>query len=265
MLHAGPGAVRQNERRDRVIGTLPHYRSLTHANNRIMPPRMAHPVTLSKTKLLAHAQCARKLWLAQYRPELEDATAIDEAALERARVVAARARDIYGPGHHIAPERGLRAAIAATRDLIAAGGTTPIFDATFEHAGVTFQVDILDRSRGTLRAIEVKSSTEVKKHHLTDCAIQAWGLDGLGLLVGEIVIAHVDPAFVDTGDGDYSRLLVERNVTDEIGALREAIPALAAKARATLEAHEEPSVQTGAHCHTPHACPFFAHCAPAPR
>jgi hypothetical protein len=226
---------------------------------------MAHPVTLSKTKLLAHAQCARKLWLAQYRPELEDTSAVDEAALARARLIAARARDIYGPGHSIAPERGLRAAIAATRELIAAGGTAPIFDATFEYAGVTLQVDVLDRSRGTLRIIEVKSATEVKKHHLTDCAIQAWALDALGLPVSEVVIAHVDSAFVDAGDGDYSGLLVERNVTREVGELRAAIPALAAQARATLEAHEEPAVQIGAHCHTPHACPFYAHCAPLPR
>jgi len=223
---------------------------------------MAHPVTLSKTKLLAHAQCARKLWLSQYRPELEDASAIDEAALARGRLTRARAHAVYGPGHHIAPERGLRSAIAATRELIAAGGTTPIFDATFEYAGVTVQVDVLDRSRGTLRIVEVKSATEVKSHHLTDCAVQAWALAALGLPVAEVVVAHVDGAFVDTGDGDYSGLFVERNVTGEIDELRPVIAALVEKARATLEAHEEPRVQIGAHCHAPHACPFFDHCAP---
>jgi hypothetical protein len=221
---------------------------------------MAHPVTLSKTKLLAHAQCARKLWLAQYRPELEDTAMIDEAAFARGRLARGRAQQVYGPGHHIAPERGLRAAIAATRELIAAGGTKAIFDATFEYAGVTLQVDVLDRSRGALRILEVKSSTEVKSHHLIDCAIQAWALDGLGLAVAEVVIAHVDGAFIDAGNGDYSRLFVERNVTDDANGRRAAIAALVAAARATLEAHDEPQIPVGPQCRTPHACPFFGHC-----
>jgi hypothetical protein len=221
---------------------------------------MAHPVTLSKTRLLAHAQCARKLWLSQYRPELEDPAAVDEAALARGRLARTRAHQVYGPGQHIAPERGLRAAIAATRELVATGGTEPIFDATFEYAGVTLQVDVLDRSRGTLRIVEVKSATEVKSHHLTDCAIQAWALDGLGLRVADVVIAHVDSGFIDTGNGDYSRFFIERNVTREVGKLRTAMGALAAAARATLEAHNEPQVPLGPHCRTPHVCPFLAHC-----
>jgi hypothetical protein len=222
---------------------------------------MAHPVTLSKTKLLAHAQCARKLWLAQYRPELEDSALVDEAAFARGRLALARAHTVYGPGHHIAPERGLRAAIARTRELIAAGGTQSIFEATFEYGGVTLQVDVLDRSSGALRVVEVKSATEVKSHHLTDCAIQAWALDGLGLPVAEVVIAHVDGAFIDAGNGDYSRLFVERNVTGDANERRAAIGVLVAAARATLEAHDEPQIPTGPHCATPHACPFFGHCS----
>ena len=221
---------------------------------------MAHPVTLSKTKLLAHAQCARKRWLSQYRPELEDTAMIDEAAFARGRLARARAELVYGSGHHIAPERGLRAAITTTRELIAAGGPEPIFDATFEYGGVTLQVDVLQRSRGALRIVEVKSSTEVKSHHLIDCAIQAWALDGLGLAVAEVVIAHIDGTFIDSGNGDYSRLFVERNVTDDAVERRTAIAALVADARATLEAHDEPRVPTGPHCRTPHACPFIGHC-----
>jgi hypothetical protein len=185
---------------------------------------------------------------------------IDEAAFARGRVARARAHKVYGPGHHIAPERGLRAAITTTRELIAAGGTKPIFEATFEYEGVTLQIDVLDRSRGAFRILEVKSSTEVKSHHLTDCAIQAWALHGLGLPVAEVVVAHVDSAFVDGGNGDYSRLFVERNVTDDANGRRGAIVGLVAEARATLEAHDEPQIPTGPHCRTPHACPFFGHC-----
>jgi hypothetical protein len=104
----------------------------------------------------------------------------------------------------------------------------------------------------------------VKSHHLTDCAIQAWALDALALPVGEIAIAHVDGEFVDAGNGDYSQLFVERDVTREVGELGTAITALVAAARATLEAHDEPRVAIGPHCRTPHACPFFGHCGAQP-
>jgi hypothetical protein len=222
---------------------------------------MAHPVTLSKTKLLAYAQCPRKLWLAQYRPEIEDEAALDHAAIAAGHLVRAKAREVYGPGHVIAPERGLRAAIAATSELIAAGGTTPVFEATFDHEGLTVQVDILDRSRGTPRIVAVKSSAAVKAQHLTDCAIQAWTLAALGVHVSEVAVAHVDGKFVYAGDGDYAKLLVEQNVTAQVDALRAAVPALVASARTTLEALDEPQASIGAHCTTPYPCPFFGHCA----
>jgi hypothetical protein len=84
------------------------------------------------------------------------------------------------------------------------------------------------------------------------------------LPIHEVAIAHVDSAFIDAGNGDYSKLFVERNVTREIGELRTAAAALAAAARATLEAHDEPQVPIGPHCRTPHACPFFGHCGAQP-
>jgi hypothetical protein len=70
----------------------------------------------------------------------------------------------------------------------------------------------------------------------------------------------VDEAFIDAGNGDYSKLFVERNVTREVGGLGAAVAALVTAARATLEAHEEPRVAIGPQCRTPHACPFFGHC-----
>jgi hypothetical protein len=226
---------------------------------------MAHPVTLSKTKLLDYAQCPRRLWLGQYRPELEEETPAERAAVATGLEVGAKAREVYGHGggHYVTGERGLRAATVATRELLAAGGDEPIFEATFDYAGLTMRVDVLDRSHAALRIVEVKSSTAVKEHHVTDCAIQAWVLTELGIPVSRVVLAHVNDAFIYAGDGDYSGLFVEEDVTAAAREGFDALGTLVEKARATLEAHEEPAIAIGEQCNKPYACPFFAHCAPA--
>jgi hypothetical protein len=226
---------------------------------------MAHPVSLSKTKLLAYLQCPRKLWLEQYSPELEDEDPAADAAIETGRVVGAMARRLYGAhgGHHVSAERGLRAMVAATGELIAAGGPDPIFEATFDYEGLTVQVDILDRANGGLRIVEVKSSASVKEHHIQDCAIQAWTLTQLGFAPDAVMLAHIDSAFVYAGNGDYDGLFVEADVTAETLASASGIPAVVEGARRTLEALDEPDAVIGRQCRTPYICPFFDHCAPA--
>ena len=137
---------------------------------------MRAPIALSKTKLLSLTQCRRKLWLETYSPELvEDPSAEKAALLATGNAVGELARQLYGhgAGHLVSFERGLRAAIDATRALVAAGGREPIFEATFDHDGVSVRIDVLDRGEPTPKIVEVKSSVHVKDHYLDDCAIQA--------------------------------------------------------------------------------------------
>ena len=142
---------------------------------------MRAPIALSKTKLLSLAQCPRKLWLETYSPELVPEPSAEKTALlatgnvvgeHRAAALRAAAQVTSS-----ASSAGLRAAIESTRALVARGGREPIFEATFDHDGVSVRIDVLDRSEPTPKIIEVKSSAHVKEHYLDDCAIQAWALD----------------------------------------------------------------------------------------
>jgi len=224
---------------------------------------MAYAAGLSKTQLLAFKQCARKLWLAQYHPELEEPAPHLDAALETGRVVGELARQVYGPGEHITFEAGQRGAVNATRALLEAGGSTPIFEATFDHEGLVVQVDILARGSEQPRLIEVKASASVKEHHLIDCAIQAWTVEQLGQPLGQIILAHVDAEFVYTGDGNYQGVFVEQDLTEPVRKLMPTVPELVGQARATLSSGDEPDIAVGPHCFSPHDCPFYPHCAPA--
>jgi hypothetical protein len=223
---------------------------------------MRAPIALSKTKLLSLAQCPRKLWLETYSPELEEPSAEKTALLATGTAVGALARQLYGSGHIVSFERGLRAAIDSTRVLIAAGGREPIFEASFDHDGVAVRVDVLERSEPAPKLIEVKAATRVKDHYLDDCAIQAWALAANGLSVRQVAVATIDPDFVYAGDRRYDGLLVERDVTEAVRERLPAVPQLVATARRTLAELDEPAVVVGMQCSAPHGCEFYAHCAP---
>src|SRR5512145_1082427 len=149
---------------------------------------MRSPIALSKTKLLSLAQCRRKLWLETYSPELTPEPSAEKAALlATGNVVGEIARQLCrGGGHVVGFERGLRAAIDATRALVERGGSEPIFEATFDHDGVAVRIDVLERSEPQPKIVEVKSSARVKDHYIDDCAIQAWALAHNGLTVRQI-------------------------------------------------------------------------------
>lgn len=221
-------------------------------------------MALSKTKLLSFAQCPKRVWLETYSPELEEPSPEQGARLAAGERVGEIARELYGrgAGHLVSFDRGLRAAIEQTRALVAAGGTEPIFEATFDHDGVSVRVDVLDRSQPAPRVIEVKSSTRVKDHHLDDCAVQAYVLGKVGVTLRAVAVATIDNAFVYAGDGRYEGLLAENDVTDAVRERVGAIGERVAAVRATLASLAEPQVAVGAQCQAPVPCQFFGHCAP---
>jgi hypothetical protein len=226
---------------------------------------MRAPIALSKTKLLSLGQCRRKLWLETYSPELlPEPSAEKTSLLATGNVVGEIARRLYGggAGHLVAFDRGLRAAIDSTRALVASGGREPIFEATFDHDGVSVRIDIFDRTEAAPKLVEVKSAAHVKEHHLDDCAIQAWALTHNGLRPRQIAVATLNPEFVYAGDGRYEGLLVETDVTESVLERVPAVGALVTEARRTLADLDEPAVAVGTHCGAPHGCEFYGHCAP---
>lgn len=226
---------------------------------------MAYAAGLSKTKLLAFSQCPRRLWLEQYHPELEELAEDTDHLVETGRVVGQAAQRVYGHAgaEHITFEGGQRGAVNATEALLASGGTTPIFEATFDHEGLVVQVDIFDRGATPARLVEVKASTQVKAHHVLDCAIQAWVVEAVGQSLSQIALAHVDADFVYAGSDDYAGLFREQDLTAAVRERMADVPGLVTDVRDTLGRLDEPEVPVGPQCFEPHPCPFFEHCAPS--
>ena len=218
---------------------------------------------LSKSRLISAWQCAKRLHLEKHRPDLGETSSSTEALFAVGHQVGAIAQDIYGTHDslEIPYNRRLSVAVRQTTELIAGGARFPIFEATLQHDGVLVRVDVLLPDQHGWKIIEVKSGTSVKDVHIVDCAIQYWVLDQLGLQLTSISLAHIDNQFVYQGDGDYTGLIVEEDVTERVLEYQPDVPKLIEKARSAVSGGV-PAIPVGAHCTSPYECQFMAHCWP---
>src|ERR1017187_7640954 len=149
---------------------------------------------ISKSKFVAGAQCLKRLYPQVHQPELAgvpDAAAV--AIMEQGREVGLLARQLFPGGIEVEGSGGLEQAIRSTRELISNREVLAIFEATFEHGDVLVRVDILQRRRDNRwRLIEVKSTADLKEHHLEDVAIQHRVVSRCGLDLASSCLASIN-------------------------------------------------------------------------
>ncbi len=231
--------------------------------------------SVSKSRLLAHRQCPKRLWLQVNQPELLDdsaGTQASYAAGNRLGVVAQQIFDPQGKGKTFdVMAGGVQLVMTQTQEAIAntgkkLKGRAPLFEAGFEAAGARAFVDVLLPARGPNELpprwgiVEVKSASSVKDVYLEDAAIQYFVAIEAGLELDCIAIAHVNTDWVYQGDEDYEGLLTVVDVTQEIQELVQCLPQWIEKAQAVLKRRTAPAIATGAQCSNPYPCGFLEHC-----
>jgi hypothetical protein len=228
---------------------------------------------LSKSRLLSFLQCRKRLWLEVHRPELEQITPARQALFETGHRVGEVARTLYGQGRQVqlAFSHDFATAPVNTQlqlfsPLEPVGGAarsegSVYFEATFEHEGVLVRTDILDQSASRTRLVEVKASSQVKEEYIADVAIQAWVLEGAGVRVDELALAHINDEFVYRGGGAYVGLLTEAPIGDRARGVITRVPEWSREATALLD-RPEPVIPVGQRCRTPFECPFIHYCWP---
>lgn len=218
---------------------------------------------LSKSRIAAFEQCPKRLWLSIHRRELAQQ---DESASARFAVgheVGAAACAQLPAGVMIKAEPDLRAAVHATRALLANGHTAPIFEATLEHDGVLVQIDILEPGPdGSWGIAEVKSSTRAKDYHRGDLATQVWVAREAGLSISAAAIRHIDSSFVLKREGDWNGVFADTVLLTDIEDIICKRAAVVADARRILD-EPEPAVIPGAQCNSPFGCEYTGYCSSA--
>jgi len=219
---------------------------------------------LSKSKLISAWQCPKKLHLEKHHPELGEITSNMESLFAVGHKVGAISQQLYGKAEsvEIPFNRKMSLMVQQTTELIEQGVDYPIFEATFQYDGILVRVDVLIPGDNGWRAIEVKASTSVKDYHVLDCAIQDWVMRHVGLTIESISLAHINNQFVYQGDGDYTGLLTEQDLTDEVRTLEPSVVDLIAKAREAVTG-PMPEIVVGPQCNKPYDCQFQSHCWPS--
>src|SRR5947207_7517485 len=179
----------------------------------------SHAVKISKSKFVAGVQCLKRLYLQVHEPELAaEPGASSKGVIEQGREVGLLARDLFPGGVEVDGSRGLEQAIRTTRELTANRALPAIFQGAFEHGDVVLRTDILQRRRdGRWRLIEVKSTADLKDHHLDDVAIQSRVVSRSGLDLASACLMHVNRNYVFQGGSiDVHQFFKIRNLTRRI-------------------------------------------------
>ncbi len=218
---------------------------------------------LSKSRIMSSLQCLKRVYLEVHRRDLMEFSANTEAAFKIGHQVGEIAVEVYGQGgsEYIPFEGGLSQALQRTRALMDGLFPTPIFEATLQHEGVLVREDVLLPCGDSWQIIEVKASTRLKPEHVQDCAIQAWVHTGAGYSLNSFALAHIDTQFTYRGDGDYSGILMEVDLSEQVANLQTSVPIWVENAKQAV-AGPMPDVPVGQHCFRPYECPFFKHCWP---
>ncbi len=220
-------------------------------------------MNLSKSLYIRGLQCSKSLWLKKYKPEVLTAPdAQAKAIFEIGDKVGALACQLFPEGKKV-PFEGTTfdEKIALTQKWINEG-IQNIYEATFKYDEVLVMIDILHiNDDGSIDINEVKSSTEVKDVYLNDASIQYYVLNGLGLVVKQTNIVHINNKYIRDDELKIDKLFSVVDVSDEILELQDDIPTYLNYFQKQLSKKDvEPDIDIGKHCTTPYDCDAIAYC-----
>jgi hypothetical protein len=228
---------------------------------------------LTKSDLQDLIQCPRKLWLTHNKPELlpKEESGLNRRAMDGV-IVSQKAREQLGSSYlwpQSADGDQAAAAARAKQELAAApalaGAEVPLL-----HSNLYARADALvPRANGYVLR-ETKASTfplkkdkktpdSPKEHYVDDVAIQKWVMEGAGLSVAGAELNLLNSIWRYPGDGDYSGLFRQLDVTVEADSRKPKVSQWLQQAAAILKS-EMPGVVTGKHCSSPYDCPFQNFC-----
>ena len=222
-------------------------------------------INLSKSKVMAGLQCAKRLYFEVHQPEL--AEEFDErtlAVLEQGHEVGRLAQQLFPGGALIeAGHEELDRALTLTAAAVGQGRAPALFEAAFRHDHVLVRTDILERRpRSQWRLIEVKSGTQLKDEYVYDVAVQRVVLEGCGIKAAPCLM-HLNRDYVYDGDCyELEKLFTTRELASETSALAGEVLAQIAAQQKMLAQPDPPGIAAGRQCEHPYHCEFFDVCNP---
>lgn len=214
---------------------------------------------LSKSKIIAYLQCPKRLWLQVHKPNEAEMNMSSEKAISFGNDVGEIARRLYPSGQLAGSYEDILSALSTTQNILKNTDNTVLFEAAFSSGGILIFADIIEKRNSALHLIEVKSSTSVKDYQINDVAIQSWVMRSAGYDPTTVFIRHINNEFVYPGEGIYSGLFKDVDVTGNVDEISRNIPIWISQCRDILEG-SEPGIELGDRCGDPFPCEFSSYC-----
>lgn len=211
---------------------------------------------LSKTRYCLGLQCEKAMYFDGHSVA-KDPSLKRDRNFETGRLVGVAARRCYPDGVTIDWSGAAEATARAMQS-----GARHLFEATFEHGGVTVRIDVLRRNDDdSWDIIEVKSSSNVREEHISDLAIQRHVAESAGLKVRKLWLKHLNPTctFPNLGD-NFESLFLDVDCTEAVAEVMTDIGSDVTRMLQILSAPEPPAIAIGPHCRNPYACDFKTRC-----
>ena len=150
---------------------------------------------LSKSKIMYWVQCPKRLYLSVHNPDL--AEPFSGPSIGWGVDLGETARTLWTDGILIEHVDNPRQALLETRQALESDDPKNVmFEAAFSHDGVLVRGDVFMQQSGKNQLVEVKGSTSVHQHYLTDSAIQAWVIDLITLPVIREVFTNTHTSLI---------------------------------------------------------------------
>lgn len=216
---------------------------------------------LSKSTFMYGRQCALRLYLHKFHPEL--IPPVDEQQqqiFDTGTNVGLLAQQLFPNGVDASPADpySYQKSVALTQKLLLTN--TVIYEACFQYEGVLCAIDMLVQIQGKWYAFEVKSTNSVKEPHVVDAALQYHVITQSGLNLADISIVHFNKNYVRNGIIDVQQLFAVESVLPQVKILQSDIRKNILSLKKMLDSKERPDIAPGPHCNKPYACPFLAYC-----
>ena len=217
---------------------------------------------ISKSRFVSGIQCSKKLYFDIYRKDLKpEISEQQELLFSTGHEIGNLAQSAFPNGKDASPENyyDFSKSIQDTKDWIASGVKT-IYEAAFSSNGVLAALDILHHTENERWAIEVKSSSEVKKYHLTDASLQYWVMDKSGFKPDKFFLMHINTAYIKDGAINPNELFTLTDITNEVIGNQLWVEENLENLKNILSTEVEPVVEIGKHCGSPFECDYKNHC-----
>ncbi|MFA6431045.1 MAG: DUF2779 domain-containing protein [Candidatus Margulisiibacteriota bacterium] len=211
---------------------------------------------VSKSKYLNGRQCLKLLWYYyNQKKDISPPDAATRSVMEEGKRVGEFAQKLFPDGIKVGweydPEEVNR------KSLLAVQKRKPLFEAGFLYKEAYALADILVPAEEDLwDLIEVKSSTEVKKEHISDVAFQKYTYTGAGLKIRKCYVMYINRQYVRKGEIEADKLFNSKDISEDVEALLPNIESELAEMLKVIDEQEAPSVKIGSQCFNPHNCPL---------